>query len=160
LRQDLARIGAAVGIVAVLWVSLGAIQKDAVAMMHARGAFDVTIAPVTTDPVLGRMSLAKVLHGDLEGTSVGEMLTAGTPVKDSGAYVAVERVTGTLQGRRGTFILQHSGTMTRGAQQLTITVVPDSGTDQLAGIAGSMKIIIDKDGKHFYDFEYTLDRVP
>jgi len=145
-------------LIAVFFVSVGAIQKDVVLMMHARGAFDVKITPVTTDPILGRMSLAKVLHGDLEGTSAGEMLTAGTSVKDSGAYVAVERVTGTLQGRRGTFILQHSGTMTRGAPQLTITVVPDSGTEQLARIAGSMKIIIDKDGKHFYDLEYTLDR--
>jgi hypothetical protein len=143
-------------LIAVFFVSVGAIQKDAAGMMHARGAFDVKITSVTTDPILGRMSLAKVLHGDLEGTSAGEMLTAGTSVKDSGAYVAVERIMGTLQGRRGTFILQHSGTMTRGAQQLTITVVPDSGTEQLAGIAGSMKIVIDKDGKHFYDFEYTL----
>jgi hypothetical protein len=151
-------MAAVIALIAVLVVSVGAIQKDAVVMMRARGAFDVKITPVTTDPILGRMSLAKVLRGDLEGTSAGEMLTAGTSVKDSGAYVAVERVTGTLQGRRGTFILQHSGTMTRGAQQLTITVVPDSGTEQLARIAGSMKIIIDKDGKHFYDLEYTLDR--
>ena len=145
-----------IALVAAVCVSAGAIQKDAAATNHARGAFEVKITPVTTDPILGRMSVAKVLHGDLEGTSAGEMLTAGTAVKDSAAYVAVERVVGTLQGRRGTFILQHSGTMTRGAQQLTITVVPDSGTDQLTGISGSMKIIIDKDGKHFYDFEYTL----
>ena len=145
-----------IALVAVFCVSMRGSQKDAGVMTHARGAFDVKITPVTTDPILGRMSVAKVLHGDLEGTSAGEMLTAGTSVKDSAAYVAVERVTGTLQGRRGTFILQHTGTMTRGAQQLTITVVPDSGTDQLTGIAGSMKIIIDKDGKHFYDFEYTL----
>jgi hypothetical protein len=151
-------MAAVIALIAVLVVSVGAIQKDAVVMMRARGAFDVKITPVTTDPILGRMSLAKVLRGDLEGTSAGEMLTAGTSVKDSGAYVAVERVTGALHGRRGTFILQHSGTMTRGAQQLTITVVPDSGTEQLAGIAGTMKIIIDEDGKHFYDFEYTLDR--
>ena len=145
-----------IALVAVFCVSMSGSQKDAGVMRDARGAFDVKITPVTTDPILGRMSVAKVLHGDLEGTSAGEMLTAGTSVKDSAAYVAVERVTGTLQGRRGTFILQHTGTMTRGAQQLTITVVPDSGTDQLTGIAGSMKIIIDKDGKHFYDFEYTL----
>jgi hypothetical protein len=149
-------MAAVIMFVAALCVTVSANQKNAVVMTHARGAFDVKITPVTTDPILGRMAVAKVLHGDLEGTSAGEMLTAGTPVKESAAYVAFERVTGTLQGRRGTFILQHSGTMTRGAQQLTITVVPDSGTDQLAGIAGSMKIIIDKDGKHFYDFEYAL----
>jgi hypothetical protein len=149
-------VAALVAVIAALCAAVGAGQKDAVVTMHARGAFDVKITPATTDPVLGRMSVAKVLHGDLEGTSAGEMLTAGTSVKDSAAYVAVERVTGTLQGRRGTFILQHMGTMTRGAQQLTILVVPDSGTDQLTGIAGSMKIIIDKDGKHFYDFDYTL----
>jgi hypothetical protein len=145
-----------IALVAAMCVSAGAIQKDAAVTNHAHGAFDVKIMPVTTDAILGRMSVAKVLRGDLEGTSTGEMLTAATSVKESAAYVAFERVTGTLQGRRGTFILQHSGTMTRGAQQLTITVVPDSGTDQLAGIAGRMKITIEKDGKHFYDFEYTL----
>jgi hypothetical protein len=100
------------------------------------------------------MSIDKQFHGDLEGTGKGEMLTAGTDT-GSAVYVAIERVTGTLQGRSGTFVLVHHGTMTRDAQQLTITVVPDSGTDQLVGLAGAMAINI-VDGKHLYDFEYTL----
>jgi hypothetical protein len=87
------------------------------------------------------------------------MLTAGTDVKGSAGYVAIERVAGTLHGRSGSFILQHSGTMTRGALQLTITVVPDSGTAQLAGLTGKMAIKI-ADGKHSYDFEYTLPEAP
>lgn len=136
--------------------SLGAMQKDDAVTMHARGAFEVKLTPQSTDPALGRMTVAKQLHGDLEGTSAGEMLTAMTSVKDSAGYVAVERVSGALHGRRGTFVLQHNATMTRGAQQLTIVVVPDSGTDQLSGIAGTMSITIDKDGKHFYDLEYTM----
>lgn len=101
------------------------------------------------------MSLDKQFHGDLEGTSKGQMLTAGTAVKDSAGYVAIERVDGTLKGQRGSFVLQHSGTMTRGAPQLVITVVPDSGTGQLVGLAGKMTILI-ADGKHSYEFEYTL----
>jgi hypothetical protein len=152
-------MAALIAIIAACRVSSGAVQRDPVATLHARGTFDVAIKPQTTDAVLGRMSLEKQIHGDLQGTSKGEMLTAGTDVKDSGGYVAVERVSGTLQGRRGTFILQHSGTMTRGAQQLTITVVPDSGTEQLKGIAGTMTITIEA-GKHFYDFAYTLGLEP
>jgi hypothetical protein len=107
------------------------------------------------DATLGRMSIDKQFHGDLDGTSKGQMLTAMTDIKDSAGYVAIERVTGTLQGRSGSFVLQHNGTMTRGAPQLTITVVPDSGTGELAGLAGKLTINI-VDGKHFYDFEYTL----
>ena len=101
------------------------------------------------------MVLDKRFQGDLVGTSKGEMLTAGTGVTGSGAYVAVERVTGALSGRIGSFSLQHAGTMTRGTPQLMITVVPDSATEQLEGLTGSMKIDI-ADGKHSYDFEYTL----
>jgi hypothetical protein len=101
------------------------------------------------------MSIDKQFHGDLEATSKGEMLTAGTVVKGSAGYVATERVSGTLYGRSGTFILQHGGTMTRGTPQLIITVVPDSGTDQLVGLAGTMVINIES-GKHSYDFAYTL----
>ncbi len=131
---------------------------------HARGPFDVKLAPqalseAVADPTLGRMAIDKVYHGDLEGTGKGEMLTAGTSVKGSGAYVAVERVNGTLAGRKGSFALQHMGTMTRGAPHLSITVVPDSGTDQLVGLAGKMDIIIAPDGKHSYDLEYTLPDV-
>jgi hypothetical protein len=105
------------------------------------------------------MSIAKQLHGDLEATSKGEMLTAGTAEKGSAGYVAIEWVSGTLHGRTGTFALQHTATMNRGVPSLSITVVPDSGTGQLAGLTGSMKIII-ADGKHSYDFEYTLPEAP
>jgi hypothetical protein len=107
------------------------------------------------EPNVGRMSLDKQFHGDLEGGSKGQMLAAGTDVKDSTGYVAMERVKGTLHGRKGTFALQHSGTMTRGTPELSITVVPDSGTGDLVGLAGKMTINI-VDGKHFYEFEYTL----
>ena len=130
-------------------------------MTHrASGTFAVKLNPLATyetaeNAGLGRMSIDKRFHGDLEGTSKGEMLTAGTSVKGSAGYVAIERVSGTLHGRAGTFVLQHNGTMNRGAPQLSITVVPDSGTDQLAGLAGTMTINI-ADGKHSYDFEYTL----
>jgi hypothetical protein len=105
------------------------------------------------------MWLDKQFHGDLEGTSRGQMLTAMTDVKGSAGYVAVERVSGTLRGRAGTFALQHNGTMTRGAPSLTITVVPDSGTDELAGLSGRMTIIL-TDGKHSYELEYALDAAP
>ena len=113
------------------------------------------LADKQADSSLGRLSLDKQYHGDLEGTGKGEMLTAGTGVKGSGAYVAIERVTGTLSGRKGSFVLQHMGTMTQGTPQLAIRVVPDSGTDQLAGLAGTMNIKIDN-GKHSYAFDYTL----
>jgi len=133
-------------------------QKEAPVSNHATGPFDVKVIPQddkSGDAALGRMTIDKQYHGDLEATGKGQMLTAGTEVKGSGAYVAIERVTGTLRGRTGSFVLQHSGTMTQGVPQLTITVVPDSGTGQLAGIAGKMNIII-ADGKHSYDFEYTI----
>jgi len=127
---------------------------------HATGPFEVRITPLdpafkTDDNSLGRMSIDKQFHGDLEATSKGEMLTAGTSVKGSAGYVAIERVSGTLNGHTGTFILQHNATMTRGTPQLNIIVVPDSGTGQLEGLAGTMNIII-KDGEHSYDFAYTL----
>ena len=128
-------------------------------MMRATGPFEVKLTPQPADEggdaTLGRMTLDKQFHGGLEGASKGQMLTAGTPVKGSAGYVAMERVTGTLNGRKGSFILQHSATMTRGTPQLSITVVPDSGTDQLTGLAGKMDIQI-AGGKHSYDFDYTL----
>jgi len=105
------------------------------------------------------MSIDKQFHGDLEASSKGQMLAAMTEVQGSAGYVAMERVSGTLQGRKGTFALQHSGTMTRGTPQLSVTVVPDSGTGQLVGLAGKMTINI-ADGKHSYDFEYTLVDAP
>jgi hypothetical protein len=101
------------------------------------------------------MTIDKKFHGDLEATSKGQMLTAMSAVKGSAGYVAVERVTGSLNGRKGTFVLQHSATMNRGTPQLSVTVVPDSGTDQLEGLTGKMMIII-AEGKHSYDFEYSL----
>ncbi|MGA8273242.1 MAG: DUF3224 domain-containing protein [Candidatus Sulfotelmatobacter sp.] len=142
--------------------------KGAAMTQHASGPFDVKVNPQTPDgkfedATMGRMTIDKQFHGDLEGTSKGQMLTAMTDVKGSAGYVAIERVTGTLrtaQGvRSGTFMLQHTGTLTRGAPQLTVTVVPDSGTGQLAGLAGKMTINI-VDGKHSYDFEYTLPETP
>jgi len=127
---------------------------------HATGTFEVKMNPQAPennvgDPSVARMSLDKEFHGALEATSKGQMLAAVTAVEGSAGYVAIERVNGTLDGHSGTFALQHSGTMTRGSAQLTITVVPDSGTGELVGIAGKLMINI-VDGKHFYDFEYSL----
>jgi Protein of unknown function (DUF3224) len=126
----------------------------------ARGAFDVKLTPQPSDrqpedPALGRMWLDKQFHGDLEATSRGQMLTAMTEVKGSAGYVAIERVSGTLGGRAGSFVLQHTGTMTRGTPRLTIAVVPDSGTGELTGLSGGMTIII-TDGKHSYELEYAV----
>jgi len=131
---------------------------------HASGTFEVKLVPQPPDDKaegsnLGRMSIDKQFHGDLEGTAKGQMLTAGTDVKGSAGYVAIERVTGTLHGRSGSFVLQHSGSLTRGAAQQSITVVPDSGSGQLVGLAGKMTVTI-VDGKHSYDFEYTLPAAP
>jgi hypothetical protein len=134
-------------------------KKEVPVTNHASGPFEVKVIPQDDkgdDPLLGRMSLDKQYHGDLEATAKGQMLTAGTGVKGSGAYVAIEKVTGTLNGRNGTFILQHTGSMTGGNFHLSVTVVPDSGTGQLSGISGKMNIIIAPDGKHTYEFEYTL----
>ena len=131
---------------------------------HARGPFDVKLAPLgpyNKDPEakLGRMSLDKQFHGDLDAISQGEMLSSGS-AKDSGGYVAIERVTGTLAGRRGSFALMHNATMTRGEPYLNIIVVPGSGTGELAGIGGKMAIEIAPGGAHSYDFEYSFDAVP
>jgi hypothetical protein len=106
-----------------------------------------------------RMSIDKQFQGELEAVSQGQMLSVATTVKGSAGYVAMERVSGTLHGRRGTFALQHSGTMTRGTPQLQVSVVPDSGTDELTGLAGTMAIDI-ADGKHLYRFDYTLADPP
>ena len=127
---------------------------------HATGTFEVKMNPQVPednvgDPSVGRMSIDKKFRGDLEAVSKGQMLVAGTDVEGSAGYVAIERVNGTLDGHIGTFALQHSGTMTRGSAQLAITVVPDSGTGELVGIAGKLMITI-VDGKHSYDFEYSL----
>jgi Protein of unknown function (DUF3224) len=140
-------------------------KKEPVLSLHAIGPFEVKIDPQAPDEkaggaAIGRMLIEKQFHGDLEATSKGTMLAAGTGAKNSsGGYVALEIVTGTLKGRAGTFVLQHSATMNRGVPQLSVTVVPDSGTGQLTGLAGKMNINI-ADGKHSYDFAYTLPENP
>lgn len=167
------RAGATVAVSICLLVSFGAfayaqtqsgvsntVKKETNRMTHASGEFEVKMTPQPADDksataAIGRFSLDKQFHGNLEATSKGEMLAFSTAVQGSAGYVAMEQVTGTLNGRSGTFALQHSGTMTRGTPQLSVTVVPDSGTGQLTGLAGQMTIKIDG-GKHSYDFEYTL----
>jgi hypothetical protein len=135
--------------------------KEVLVANHASGTFEVKLTPqVDGDaevPTVGRMSIEKRFGGGLEATSKGQMLAVRTDTQGSAGYVALERVSGTLDGRTGAFALQHSGTMERGEQRLSIKVVPDSGTDQLAGLAGQMTINVEG-GKHSYEFEYTLDR--
>lgn len=131
------------------------------ATIKVSGPFEVKLTPETggmaAEAEVGRMALDKTYHGELEATGKGVMLAVRTAVDGSAGYVAIERVSGTLRGRNGSFVLQHSGTMTRGAQSLTIRVVPDSGTDQLVGLAGSMGIVIT--GKaHTYELEYSLEQ--
>ena len=126
--------------------------------MKATGTFEVKLTPVSgKDDPIGRMSIDKQFHGDLEAVSKGEMLSVMGGVKGSAGYVAMERVTGTLQGHAGSFALQHSGTMTRGEAGLKVSVVPDSGTDDLTGLTGEMQILI-ADGKHSYVFECSIKR--
>jgi hypothetical protein len=128
--------------------------------MQANGPFEVKITPQPAAPGietanLGRMTLDKRFSGDLDAASLGEMLSAGGHVQGSAGYVAMERVTGILHGKRGSFVLQHSGTMSRGVPHLAISVVPDSGTEELVGLSGSMQIQIEQ-GQHFYSFDYSL----
>lgn len=124
---------------------------------RASGTFEVKLSPQAPegDSPIGRMLLDKRFHGDLEAISQGQMLAASTAVQGSAGYVALEQVNGTLQGRQGTFVLQHNGLMNRGTPQLTIVVVPDSGTGQLEGLAGRMDIQI-AEGRHSYELEYML----
>jgi len=127
---------------------------------HVRGEFDVKMRPQGSDPALGdvpaRFGLDKRFHGALDATSKGQMLAFRSAVEGSAGYVAMELVDGMLEGRRGTFVLQHSGTMTRGAAHLALTVVPDSGTGELAGLQGAMGIEI-TGGKHYYVFDYSIE---
>jgi len=127
---------------------------------HATGPFDVKMIPQDdkAGDGLSRILLDKQYHGDLEGTAKGEMLTGGVSANHSGAYVAMEKFTGTLHGRSGSFVLHHTGIMTNGKPDLTILVAPDSGTGQLAGITGKMTINVAADGKHSYDFDYALPK--
>lgn len=125
-------------------------------MFHASGEFEVTLKPVSAaDEGVMRMSIDKQFHGDLEATSVGQMMAGGNEANGSRVYVALETVTGKLKGRSGSFILAHRGTMSANGQALSVIIVPDSGTDQLKGIAGNLDIDI-RDGKHFYSMDYTL----
>jgi len=127
--------------------------------MQATGTFTVKLEPqqpASVDSGLGRMSLDKQFSGDLDAHSLGEMLAYRSAVDGSAGYVAMERVVGALHGRRGGFVLQHSGTMDRGAAVLVVNVVPDSGTDGLAGLSGTLAIHIDAQGGHSYTFEYAL----
>lgn len=131
-------------------------------MPQATGPFEVKIVPQKPDnpPAeaanLGRMSIDKQFHGALEATSQGEMLSVMSETKGSGGYVALERVTGTLDGKQGGFVLQHNATMNRGVPQLNIIVVPDSGSGELTGLTGTMNIRIEPGGKHFYEFDYQF----
>lgn len=141
---------------------LAARHTEAIVGMHAKGEFEVRLSPLATfapdvqdGPPLGRMSIDKQFHGDLSGTTKGEMLTAGSVVRGSAAYVAVERFTGTVHGRQGSFALYHTGVMNRGDGVLTVVVAPDSATGDLAGLRGEMAIVI-ADGKHSYEFQYEL----
>ena len=140
------------------------IHEETPITTHASGPFDVKLVPqpvedATGGAAIGRMALDKRFHGDLDATSKGQMLAHRSGVAGSAGYVAMEVVSGALHGRSGTFVLQHSGTMTRGDAQLALAVVPDSGTGQLTGLAGKMAIII-ADGNHAYAFEYTLPEIP
>jgi hypothetical protein len=133
--------------------------KAETAMHHAKGPFDVSTKPVEQDKgegsTLGRFSLDKTYHGALEATGKGEMLTVGTDVPGSAAYVATERVAGTLDGKAGSFALVHRGAMRGEDRSMTIDIVPDSGAGALKGITGRLIITV-VDGKHFYELEYAL----
>jgi hypothetical protein len=131
---------------------------------EAKGSFEVSMSPeppydVSDGVSLGRVSIKKQFKGDLEATSSAEMIGARGEIKGSAGYVAIERVVGSLGGRSGGFVLQHFGVMTRGTGELTVSVVPDTGTGELRGIAGRMKIDI-VEGKHLYAFEYSFEALP
>ena len=125
---------------------------------HAKGSFDVKLAPEedkSAESIMGRMTIEKQFYGDMEGNSKGLMLMVSTVVTGSAGYVALEKVNASISGRSGTFYLQHNGIMNRGESLLNVVVVPDSGTKELTGLKGSLKITIEK-GKHFYDLEYEI----
>ena len=140
--------------------ALAAQTRKETMTLSAHGEFEVKIVPQPQDDSgqnvkLGRLTLDKVFHGELDGTAKGQMLTGMTDTKGSAGYVAIEHVIGTLHGRAGAFTLQHSGTADRNVQNLVITVVPDSGTGKLTGLSGRMDIKVEG-GKHFYDFHYSI----
>lgn len=137
--------------------------KEIAMTARATGTFDVKVKPLTADNgewgAFGRLSIDKALHGDLEGTSRGQMLAEGDGKGESGGYVALERITGSLGGRTGTFVLMHTGTLVARQPEMVITVVPGSGTGALSGLAGRFQILIEA-GKHSYVFDYTLPAAP
>lgn len=132
-------------------------ERNPTMTQHARGTFTVAVVPLSPAPAEGisRFSINKQLHGDLEGSTRGEMFSAGDPKLGAAGYVAIEVVTATLAGRHGSFVLQHMATMDSDGRRMTVGVVPGSGTGDLAGIAGSFAIEI-ADGRHSYDLAYTL----
>ena len=138
-------------------------KKSEAVSDRAAGSFDVKATPQKPDTQiaraanLGRLTIDKRFHGDLEGTGKGEMLASQSDVPGSAGYVAMERVSGTLKGRSGGFVLQHSGTMTRGTPVFSVTVVPDSGTGELRGISGRMTITVGADGAHTYEFDFKFE---
>ena len=137
----------------------GTSQMDtSTTLQHATGTFEVKLTPQddkAEDKSMGRMTIEKQWHGPMEGSGKGQMLTGGDPSTGSATYVAIEKFNGTINGRKGTVLFQHMGTVNRGVQDLNITVVPDSGTDQLKGISGRVTIKIEG-GKHYYDFQYAI----
>lgn len=140
------------------------LSKGKAMTLQATGPFDVKIIPQPADPdaageIIGRLLLDKKYHGALDAIGKGQMLGVRTPVEGSGGYVAMEQVTGTLDGRRGSFIVQHTGTMQGGTSKMILTIVPDSGTGELTGITGNIEIIIEN-GKHIYKFDYQLPMAP
>ena len=140
------------------------LRKDPMMTRHAAGTFDVKTTPLAADDaingtLIGRYSLVKQYHGDLDAASKGEMLGAGDPSSGNAGYVAIEQVTGILNGHTGSFALQHTGAMDSSGLRLSVAVVPGSGTGQLTGIAGTL-VITNASGKHSYTFDYTLPSSP
>jgi hypothetical protein len=159
-------LGLTAGFPAAALAPAAAVSKTRSAMTHkVRGSFEVKLTPEGLEDkaegsTLGRLSTDKQFHGDLDAISKGQMLTGMTDVPGSAGYVAIERVTGVLEGRRGSFVLQHTGTMSKAdGYQLSVMVVPDSGSGQLVGLRGKLDIQI-VEGKHLYEFEYTLPDIP
>ncbi len=150
----------ALALALVTSLAAGATNPGEAPMQHAKGEFEVQITPreldgPTEDPGLSRLAIVKQLRGDLVGTGHGQMLASGGPPNPSGAYVAIERISGSLKGKQGSFVLMHRGTMDASGSEILVTVVPDSGTGDLTGIRGTFKILVEE-GKHLYDFEYAL----
>jgi hypothetical protein len=151
------RFGGPIVALALLSSFAYAQQKETLVTHHARGTFTVKVEPLTPGPAegIGRYSIDKQIHGDLEATTKGEMFSGGDPKAGAAGYVAIEMVAGTLAGKHGTFALQHSATMDQNGLKMTVIVVPGSGAGELKGIAGTFVIKIEG-GQHLYDMEYTL----